>query len=145
MPKLPASWWDQVFDGKVHHLQPETTPYGTIASLRTSVYREATERGIKVTTSIKRTTKVLQVQAVTGAETVPLIEAQPASTQAVGARPLALLPAEVHQRVKARAEVKAAGLDSLDPDLVDERMYCTCGIGNATEGQRHEPSCGVWG
>lgn len=46
---------------------------------------------------------------------------------------------------QAQAQVAAAGLDGEDPDLVEERLYCSCGLGNATEDQRHEPSCRVWG
>lgn len=143
MPKLPRSWWDELFDGKVHHLQPEMTPYGTIASLRTSVYREAVERGIKVTTSVKKTSKILEVRAVTETETVPLVEAP--LQQVAGARtPVSADSMRRWAIVEARAKVKEAGLDSLDQDLVEERLYCTCGLGNATEGKVHDPGCGVW-
>lgn len=46
--------------------------------------------------------------------------------------------------LQAQAEVIAAGLDPEDQDLVEERLYCTCGLGNATEGKVHDPGCGVW-
>jgi len=32
-----------------------------------------------------------------------------------------------------------------DPDLIQEREHCTCGLGNASGAQVHEPSCKVWG
>lgn len=143
MPKLPQSWWDELFDGKVHHLQPEMTPYGTIASLRTRIYQQAVERGIRVTTKIAPRTRTLQVQAVTGTETVPLVEAP--VQQVAGARPpVSTDSMRTWAIVEARAKVKEAGLDSLDQDLVEERLYCTCGLGNATEGKVHDPGCGVW-
>lgn len=106
MPRCERSWWDALLDGKLHHLEVGNTPYGSMASLRSAAYREASERGLRVRTWIKPRTRVVAIQVVT--PTPVLAEPE-------------------------------------DQDRIEERLYCSCGIGNATGDQRHDPSCKVWG
>ncbi len=128
MARLPSSWWDALLDGKLHHIERGQTPYGSIASLRSAAYREAAERGLKVRTKVSLSSRLVSIQVeVEG----PVVTAFPVTMD--------------QAMTKAQAEVQAAGLDPYDVDLVEERTYCTCGLGNATGDRHHEPSCQVWG
>lgn len=165
--KLHRSWWDLILDGKLHHLDGTSTPYGSIASLRSAIYREASERGLKATTRLEL--PLLYVQATPAAlgrrqqkkkdldpgTSTPAPDAYGfiygkhaygfmygTQAQVAAAGPGSAMHPETMQ---ARAAVLAAGLDPADQDLVDERQHCTCGLGNAGSGQVHDPSCQVWG
>lgn len=170
MPKIHASWWNLVLDGKLHHIERGRTPYGSIASLRTAIYRQALDRGLQVATHLDSTDQVLFLQTWKQFEDevpsalarrqhestpAPSTSYRPPSQQRVAAVPrpasptdrraLEMLEEEHEGRMaKAQAEVQAAGLDPYDVDLVEERTYCTCGLGNATGNKRHDPSCQVW-
>lgn len=147
-------------------------PYGSIASLRSAIYRQATERDMDVATAsgYHGDGVDLYVQAWHWGS-VPPSRIQERVHESVPApdpldhwtRPRGIDPNNVVDRLvvesalaqradrqaaavfRARTEVTAAGLDPEDQDLVEERLYCTCGLGNATEGKVHDPGCGAWG
>lgn len=162
MAKIHSSWWNLILDGKLHHLEAGKTPYRSIASLRSAIYREASERGLGVATHLASQVLFFQTwkqaeEEAPGSLSVRLEESTPvpgASYRAPlpvasASRPLLLADRrawEEHETAltKAQAQVQAAGLDPYDVDLVEERAYCTCGLGNATEGKVHDPGCGVW-
>jgi len=163
MAKIHPSWWNLVLDGKLHHLEAGSNPYRSIASLRSAIYREAAERGLGVVTHLGPQGLFFQSWRQSDEEapwalSMRLNESTPAPgtnyraplQQVAGvSRPLspadrrkALAILQAHDQ--AKAQVAAAGLDPEDQDLVEERLYCTCGLGNATEGKVHDPGCGVW-
>lgn len=158
MAKIHPSWWNLVLDGKLHHLEAGSNPYRSIASLRSAIYREAAERGLGVVTHLGPQGLFFQSWRQSDEEapwalSMRLNESTPAPgtnyraplQQVAGAR--TRVSADSMRRwaiVDARAKVEAAGLDPEDQDLVEERLYCTCGLGNATEGKVHDPGCGVW-
>lgn len=150
MPKLSASWWKAVFDGTVHHIEAGNHPYGTTASFRSAIYREASERGRGVTTYIDPMTQTMYVQAWDrrhGKRPERLwarTEESSLMPDSFGHR-VPPIPAIQRRLEQIQAEVKAAGLDPEDIDLIQERQFCSCGLGNAQLGQVHDPSCKVWG
>ena len=160
MPKIHPSWWKLVLDGKLHHIEAGNTPYGSTASLRSAIYREAMERGLGAMTAVEPMHQTLFVQAwnrhhdpcprpllARAEESTPAPDSFAFRVPPVLARqqaPVAVEPEEHRRLALARAQVEAAGLNGTDPDLIEERLYCTCGLGNATEGKVHDPGCGVW-
>ena len=171
MAKIHPSWWNLVLDGKLHHIERGKTPYGSIASLRSAIYREASERGLEAVTYCEPLSGRVFFRSwdrntgeAPGSPRRELEQATPvpdclryqAPLQQVAGvrRPLSLASLKAWEMIEehdpsaltmAQAEVLAAGLDPYDVDLVEERTYCTCGLGNATEDKRHDPSCQVWG
>lgn len=149
-----------MLDGKLHHIEAGNTPYGSTASLRSRVYQEALERGMGAITYVDPMSQRLYVQTWVrrgGLRPTKLWPRVGESTAAPDSWSFRVPPIPAHQQAPpadpeqyrrlalARAQVEAAGLNGTDPDLVEERLYCTCGLGNATGDQRHEPSCEVWG
>ena len=165
--RIHPSWWNLVLDGKLHHLEAGDSPYGSIASLRSAIYREASERGLGVVTYCEPGTRLVFFQAwdrrmgqapralhldMEQSTSVPdCLNYQAPLRQVAGVarrvsaadmkKALALL----QDQDQARTAVQAAGLDPADQDRIEERLYCSCGVGNATGNQRHDPSCKVWG
>jgi hypothetical protein len=159
-PKLPGSWWNLVLDGKLRHI-PVTanSPYRSIASLRSAIYREAGNRWLSVTTYLDVMAGLVYVQAWSWRLGIsppgPIPGREEESTPAPDPldhwiRPTGKSPGAVIERIfmddalgqHAKVPVAASGEDI---DLIQEREHCTCGLGNAGKGQVHEPSCKVWG
>lgn len=173
MRKIQRSWWDRILDGKLHHIDAGNTPYGSAASLRSAIYREAGNLGRVVSTSVDFMQNLVYVQAWQLHKPAPERISGREHESTPGPDPLdfwirptgqsrrakieqMLLDDAIEERAKiqeqrqavvaqAQAQVAAAGLDAEDQDLIEERLYCSCGIGNATGDQRHDPSCKVWG
>ena len=173
MRKIQRSWWDQILDGKLHHIEAGNTPYGSAASLRSAIYREAGDRGRIVSTSVDIMQNLVYVQAWQLHKPAPERIRGREHESTPGPDPLdywirptgqsrhakieqMLFDVATEERTKtqvqqaaalaqAQVEVAAAGLDPEDQDLIEERLFCSCGLGNATGDQRHDPSCKVWG
>jgi hypothetical protein len=167
---LPLPWWNLLLDGKLHHLTLAHTTYRSISSLKTAIYREASERGIGVVIHQPKFEDLLLVQAwtpnkagyspnspdlrhghgreasiemPTWGETVDFLKAS-------ASRPSVMDPVQRFQQLRQmlvlpqpRSSGPAPEVE--DPDLIQERELCTCGLGNASGAQVHEPSCKVWG
>lgn len=159
MPKLPASWWNLVLDGKLRHI-PATvnSPYRSTASLRSAIYREAANRGFGVVTYLDVMAGLVYVQAwswrLRAAPPAPIRGREEESTPAPDpldhwVRPTGSSPGAVIEQIfyddamSQHARWPAPKVE--DPDLIQEREHCTCGLGNAAGEQVHEPSCKVWG
>lgn len=162
-PKLPASWWNLVLDGKLRHIPVTANSlYRSTASLRSAIYREAANRGFGVTTNLDVMAGLVYVQAwswrLGSPPPAPIRGREEESTPAPDPldhwiRPTGKSPGAVIERIfyddalgqhaKAPAAVTAADVE--DIDLLQEREFCTCGLGNASGEQVHEPSCKVWG
>jgi len=166
---LPLPWWNLLLDGKLHHLTLAHTTYGSLSSLKTAIYREASERGISAVVHQPKFEDLLLVQAWTpnrdgyspispnlkpghgpiASTEMPTWEETVNFIRASASRPV-MDPVQRFQQLQQmlvlpqpRSSGPAPEVE--DPDLIQEREHCTCGLGNASGAQVHEPSCKVWG
>jgi hypothetical protein len=147
MAREPAQlWWDLVLDGRLHHLDVLQTPLGSLSSLRTGALKQARDRRLRAATHLPKDEDLLYVQAWSPlgwygfSNTAPMIRGHvddsfPVEDYYTFSREV---PRPPRQRPAPVPEAE-------DPDLIQEREHCTCGLGNASGAQVHEPSCKVWG
>jgi hypothetical protein len=148
---MGATWWNQVLDGKLRHIDPRTTQFGSLASLRAAIYREAKNRGITVQTHVPKEELRLYIQA--GSD-YPITQDRlstslkvwvPAPGSSISPRRDVMeqalrLPLG---EIRVLAEHLRQYVESVDFEGARADELCTCGAKGSN--QSHPPSCRVWG